>query len=215
MFSTVNGSIKSVLYWMILLSAVAAPSAESGVIRRNHSSGQFNAGQNVSPNRQQTLIESLRAEGHFTKLLALLDKAGLTGTLSDSSKSFTLFAPDDDAFALLPAVRLADLMADSAKAREAILPYILNGRFTSKDLIPPVPRNKLLTLAGSSLQTSRQVPVRKGATAMLILLFDTAQLNKEDQGWPCCGKIVSADHLASNGIYHAITFVTASGGVWR
>lgn len=161
------------------------------------------------------LIESLRAEGRFTKLLALLDKAGLTETLSDSTNSFTLFAPDDNAFALLPAVRLADLMADPAKAREAILPYILNGRFTSKDLIPPVPRNKLLTLAGASLQTSRRVPVRKGATDMLIVLFDTTQLNREERGWPCCGKIVSADHLASNGIYHAITFVTASGGVWR
>ena len=161
------------------------------------------------------LIVNLRAAGHFTKLLALLDRAGLTDTLSDSTKSFTLFAPDDDAFALLPAVRLAYLMGDPAKAREAILPYILNGRFTSKDLIPPIPRNRLLTLAGSSLQTSRRVPIRKGATAMLIVVFDTAQLNKEENGWPCCGKIVSADHLSLNGIYHAITFVTASGGVWR
>lgn len=161
------------------------------------------------------LIENLRAAGHFTKLLALLDKAGLTNTLSDSNKSFTLFAPDDDAFALLPAVWLADLMADPAKARGFILPYILNGKFTSKDLIPPVPRDKLLTLAGSSLQTSSRVPIKTGGSFSLIVIFDPARNKNEGNGWPCCAGIVSADHLASNGIYHAVTFVTASGGAWR
>ena len=152
MFSTVSGSIKLILGGIILLSAIAALSADSTVLQRDYRStlsAQFNASQNVFPNQPQTLIESLRAAGHFTKLIALLDKAGLTDTLSDSTKSFTLFAPDDNAFALLPAVLVADSLADRTKARELLLPYILNGRFASKDLIPPVPRNKLLQTIGA------------------------------------------------------------------
>lgn len=165
------------------------------------------------------LIESLRAAGNFTKLLLILDKAELTATLANSTKGLTLFAPDDDAFALLPAVLVAKLTADTATARAFILPYILSGKLTSKDLpILPPPRNRLRTFAGTTLQVSH-----KGGDAGLIVIFDTAAMGVGgsptgaggSKAWPCCGRVTSADHLTANGIYHVITFAGASGGVWR
>jgi hypothetical protein len=164
------------------------------------------------------LVESLREAGNFTKLLVILDKAGLTDTLASPAKTVTLFAPDDDAFALLPAVLLAELTADPAKARQFILPYIVAGKFTGKDLIPPVPRHRLRTLSGSSLQISKMSDANASPQwGGLLVIFDPAQMGVggSPTGWPCCGRIVSADHLAANGIYHEITFASANGGVWK
>jgi uncharacterized surface protein with fasciclin (FAS1) repeats len=76
----------------------------------------------AAPEQNRGIVESLRAAGHFTKLLALMETAGLTETLSRSTKDFTLFAPGDDVFALLPAVLLADLNSDPAKALSKGLP---------------------------------------------------------------------------------------------
>jgi uncharacterized surface protein with fasciclin (FAS1) repeats len=165
-----------------------------------------------SPRESQGLIESLRAAGHFTKLLVILDRAGLTDTLSNSTKGLTLFAPDDAAFALLPAVMVEKLTADPARARAFILPYLLNGKHASKELIQPAPRARLKTFAGTSLQVSN-----KGSDAGLLVIFDAAQtgVGGLPTGWPCCGRVTSGDHLTANGVYHEITFASASGGVWR
>lgn len=238
MIQTETNGIKLILAVVILLSIIAAPSAarerrarstdadarstETRVTSQGRAPtlrGQRGASQSATPVQRQTLLERLRAAGNFTKLLLVLDKAGLTDTLSNSTKGLTLFAPDDAAFALLPAVLVAKLTADPVEARAFILPYILSGKLMSKDLpILPPPRDRLKTFAGTTLQVSN-----KGGEAGLLVIFDAAAMGVggsptgagSSKGWPCCGRVTSADHLTANGVYHVITFAGADGGVWR
>jgi uncharacterized surface protein with fasciclin (FAS1) repeats len=180
------------------------------------------ARQSTAPEQNRRLVESLRAAGNFTTLLLVLDKAGLSDTLSNSTKGLTLFAPDDEAFALLPAVLVKRLTADPAEARAFILPYILNGKVMSEDLRILSPRRDLLrTFAGTSLQVSNNPGAGAGLTAKdsagLIVIFDVARrgVGGSPTGWPCCGRVTSADHLTANGVYHEISFASASGELWR
>jgi len=48
-----------------------------------------------------TIVDVAVADGNFTTLVAALQATGLDATLADTSASFTVFAPTDDAFALL------------------------------------------------------------------------------------------------------------------
>jgi len=176
-----------------------------------------NTGRGVSSEQTGGLVESLRAAGNFTKLLAIMDKAGLTETISASHKGLTLFAPDDDAFALLPAVLVADWNSDPTKARGWILPYILTGKLLSKDFTATMPLSRLRTFAGTTLQFSN------GGRAGLLVIFDRASMGvggsptgtEGSKGWPCCGRVTSADHLTANGIYHVITFAAGGSDEWR
>lgn len=193
--------------------------------------------------REHDLVASLRAAGNFTKLLVILDRAGMTATLSDSTKGFTLFAPDDAAFAQLPAALVAKLTADPAQARAFILPYILSGRLTGGDLTraasnlglhdarrqaaqlagrdsaQTAPRGGLRTFAGTPLQVSNRPDGGAGLTARsdagLLVIFDAAASAGGTNGWPCCGRVTSADHVMANGVYHVITFTGADGGARR
>ena len=49
----------------------------------------------------QSIVDVAIASGKFTTLIAALEATGLDTTLSDMDSKFTVFAPTDDAFALL------------------------------------------------------------------------------------------------------------------
>lgn len=55
------------------------------------------------------IVQAAKVDGHFDKLLAANDKAGTTALLH-SPGPFTVFAPDDAAFAKAPEAKLAMLM---------------------------------------------------------------------------------------------------------
>ena len=54
------------------------------------------------------IVETARAAGCFATLLTAVEVAGLTAAL-EGPGPFTVFAPVDDAFAALPAEKLAEL----------------------------------------------------------------------------------------------------------
>ena len=55
----------------------------------------------VAPADPQSIVDVATANGSFTTLIAALEATGLDTTLSDMDSKFTVFAPTDDAFALL------------------------------------------------------------------------------------------------------------------
>lgn len=59
--------------------------------------------------RAATIPEAAKADGHFTTLLKATETAGLSGYVG-SQGPFTMFAPNDAAFAKVPADKLAMLM---------------------------------------------------------------------------------------------------------
>jgi uncharacterized surface protein with fasciclin (FAS1) repeats len=236
MFQAYLKDAKSFLFALSFLAVISIPSiAQENRVTDTLSTkprtqrivpNQRDVSGNSTPLAEGGLVDSLRAAGNFTKFLLILDKAGLTETLSDETQSFTMFAPEDKAFtATVRPVALDSLLKDPESAKHWILPYILSGKFTSRDLVLQVQQNKLLTLAGTSLQVSGN---RQRDAAGLLVIFNqstnsspqsgarqSTQRNRVENAWPCCGRVVSADHFATNGIYHVIDFAGTDGGVWR
>jgi transforming growth factor-beta-induced protein len=60
-----------------------------------------------------TIVDAAVADGRFTTLVAALQATGLDATLADNSSTFTVFAPTDDAFALLGQETIDALLADT------------------------------------------------------------------------------------------------------
>jgi uncharacterized surface protein with fasciclin (FAS1) repeats len=85
------------------------------------------------------IIQELKREGRFTTLLAGLDAAGLTATVARCN-SCTLFAPNNNAFARLPAPTVAALLKPgNRKKLGAILTYHVVGARIPAGAVPPSP----------------------------------------------------------------------------
>jgi uncharacterized surface protein with fasciclin (FAS1) repeats len=77
----------------------------------------------AAPASAGNIIQELRREGRFTTLLAALDATGLTAALRDCT-TCTLFAPNNAAFARLPAELVAGLLKPGGRGKlAAILTY--------------------------------------------------------------------------------------------
>ena len=63
---------------------------------------------------QKNIVETARDAGTFTTLIAAIDRAGLEPTMI-SEGPFTVFAPNDEAFAQLPEGTVDSLLAEPAK----------------------------------------------------------------------------------------------------
>jgi uncharacterized surface protein with fasciclin (FAS1) repeats len=79
------------------------------------------------------LVDTLEAAGNFKTLLNALRTTGLIETLKGPGP-FTIFAPNDEAFAKLPTGVLDSLMKDPAKLKALLLYHVTAGKFTIKDL---------------------------------------------------------------------------------
>ena len=74
------------------------------------------------------IVETAKADGHFTKLLEA-NKAAGTASLLTQPGPFTVFAPDDDAFAKVPAEKLQALMSPPMRTmlRVVLANHIVTG----------------------------------------------------------------------------------------
>jgi uncharacterized surface protein with fasciclin (FAS1) repeats len=164
------------------------------------------------------VVETLASTGRFTTLIRIINSAGLTQTLTDKGP-LTLFAPDDKSFSLLSKQTVKMLLTDPRAARGFILPYIVSGRITSKEMASPQWTGPVETMAGKpgSIRRGNGVLVYEAPS---IAVGPSTAINSEldpnpgtavgpsteakQYRWPCCGRIISADHVASNGIVHEI-----------
>jgi uncharacterized surface protein with fasciclin (FAS1) repeats len=118
--------------------------------------------------------------GDFDTLLAAVETAGLTETLS-SGGPFTVFAPTDAAFAKIPESDLEALLADKEELTAVLTYHVVSGRVTSEQVATLA---SATTLEGSSVafETANGVQV-DGAT------------------------VVKADLMVSDGVIHVIDAV--------
>ncbi len=81
------------------------------------------------------IVEAAKANGSFTKLLAANEAAGTTSLL-EGPGPFTVFAPNDAAFAKVPADKIARLMqpAEQTMLRVTLANHVVTGLLT-KDQI--------------------------------------------------------------------------------
>jgi uncharacterized surface protein with fasciclin (FAS1) repeats len=131
----------------------------------------------------QDIVDTAVAAGSFKTLVAAATAAGLVVTLKGAGP-FTVFAPNDEAFAKLPAGAVADLVKPENKAKLAAIltlhvmaSKVMAADVTGKKLSPASVNGEALHVNGTSGVTVN------GA------------------------KVVSADIACTNGVIHVIDTV--------
>lgn len=135
----------------------------------------------------QDIVETAVASGQFTTLAKALQVAGLVDTLKGEGP-FTVFAPTDEAFALIPSTTMDDLLKPENRDQlVAILTYhVASGKLLSTDLDGAM---SVPTLEGEDVAVSSE----DGS-----VMVDDAEVTK-------------ADIECSNGVIHAIDQVLMPG----
>jgi len=125
------------------------------------------------------IVDTTVAAGSFKTLATALGAAGLVDTLKGKGP-FTVFAPNDAAFAKIPKADLDALLKDKAKLTAVLTYHVVPGKVMAAD----VKAGKVKTVQGSELTitTSNGVMVNNA-------------------------KVIKTDIVADNGVIHVIDTV--------
>ena len=143
----------------------------------------------------QTIVEAAVSNKDFSTLVTALKAADLVGALSGEGP-FTVFAPNNDAFAKIDSETLGNLLKpENVKALTNILTYhVVSGKLMASDVASALKsgygKAKLTALNGQNL-TARSKDGK-------IFLEDT-------QG--NMSQIIATDVAGSNGVIHVISSV--------
>lgn len=139
-------------------------------------------GQAVSNDGQPDIVQTALAAGNFNTLAAALEATGLLPVLSDPERTFTVFAPTDDAFAALGQDTIDALLADPDTLRDILLYHVLAD--TSVDAATAI------SLDGQTTETAN------GDDIALSVQDGNLFINMS--------QVTQADIQTSNGIIHVI-----------
>lgn len=138
----------------------------------------------VIPEATITIVDAAVSNGNFTTLVAALQATGLDTTLSDTSSTFTVFAPTDDAFALLGDDTINALLADTDTLSNILTYHVISGE---------VDATTAISLAGTTVATVN------GKAIGLSLSGDNLLVNTVT--------VTATDIQTDNGIIHVIDAV--------
>ncbi len=79
------------------------------------------------------IVETAIKAGSFNTLVAAVKAAGLVDTLKGAGP-FTLFAPNDEAFAKLPAGTVDGLLKDIPKLKKILTYHVVSGKVMAADV---------------------------------------------------------------------------------
>jgi len=131
-----------------------------------------------------TIVDAALGNGSFTTLVAALQATGLDETLADTDSKFTVFAPTDDAFALLGQETIDALLADTDTLSDILTYHVISGEVDAATAI---------SLAGSKAM------MVNGDEVGLSLSGDNLLVN--------AATIITTDIQTDNGIIHVIDAV--------
>ncbi|XXK58479.1 fasciclin domain-containing protein [Porticoccaceae bacterium nBUS_09] len=131
-----------------------------------------------------SIVDVAVANGSFTTLVAALEATGLDVTLSDMDSSFTVFAPTDDAFALLGDETIAELLDDTDTLTDILTYHVIGAEIDSSAAI---------SSAGSTVE------MVNGDSTGLSLDGDNLLVNTVT--------VTTVDVEADNGVIHVIDAV--------
>ncbi len=144
----------------------------------------------VAAQAQKDIVGTAVAAGQFKTLAALLTEAGLIETLQGMGP-FTVFAPNDAAFAKVPADAVAGLKADKAALTRVLTYHVVPGKIMAADLAKLADKDgyiKTKTVSGEEI---------------VIHLAGT----KVHVGPGMASNVIAADIAASNGVIHVVDAV--------
>lgn len=137
------------------------------------------------PDAYGTVVDAAAKRFMFTTLVEKVVEAQLVATLSDPSKSYTIFAPTNEAFAKIPASTLNALTVEDLVN---ILTYhVIESQITSDQL------------------TASQEAITLNGEELLIEVGSTATINNN-------ATIIATDVLTANGVVHVIDEVLLPEG---
>ncbi|MEC8208765.1 MAG: fasciclin domain-containing protein, partial [Pseudomonadota bacterium] len=131
-----------------------------------------------------TVVDVAVSDGNFTTLVAALEATGLDETLANTESNFTVFAPTDAAFALLPEGTVEALLADSDTLSDILTYHVIADKVDAATAV---------SSAGS------KVTMVNGDTVGLSLDGDNLLVNTVT--------VTATDIMADNGIIHVIDAV--------
>ncbi len=135
----------------------------------------------LPPADEMDIVDTAVAAGRFNTLAAALGAAGLVDALRGDGP-FTVFAPNDEAFAKLPEGTIEALLADPETLAQILLYHVVPGALEATDVLS---RNQLKTLNGA------RAAISSGSSGAFI---DDA-------------RIIATDIFTSNGVIHEIDAV--------
>ena len=130
--------------------------------------------------KAKDIVDTAVAAGTFETLVAAVKAAGLVDTLK-SDGPFTVFAPNDEAFAKLPEGTVEGLLENPEKLAAILKFHVVAGKKAASDVVAT---NSLDTVQGQSLAIDTTDGVTIGGA-----------------------KVLATDVMTSNGIIHVIDTV--------
>jgi uncharacterized surface protein with fasciclin (FAS1) repeats len=98
------------------------------------------------------IVDTAVSAGKFKTLVKAIGAAGLADTLKGPGP-FTVFAPDDEAFAKIPSADLTALLADKDKLTKVLTFHVVKGNLPAKTVVA---EKTVTTLEGESLPISKE-----------------------------------------------------------
>jgi uncharacterized surface protein with fasciclin (FAS1) repeats len=129
-----------------------------------------------------TIVDVAMGDTRFSTLVSLIKEAGLVETLQGAGP-FTVFAPTNDAFAKVPAAKLAALKADPEMLKSVLLYHVIPGM-----KVAAADAKTMMAPTAGGAQLSVKAKMMGGKPSVMV---DNA-------------KVIQADVMASNGVIHAI-----------
>ena len=142
----------------------------------------------------QNLVEIAAGNEDFSTLVDLVTAAGLVDVLADPNASWTVFAPTNDAFELVPAPVLEALAADPALLTRVLTYHVIDGAVLSTDVAGMLTEN---TAAAESMEMTG---VGEPTTGSELTFTATADGALYVDG----AKVITPDIVATNGVVHVI-----------
>jgi len=130
----------------------------------------------------KNIVETAMEAGSFKTLVKAVKAAGLVDTLS-SKGPFTVFAPNDDAFAKLPAGAVEGLLKDKEKLTSILTYHVVPGKVMSSDVV--------------KLESAKTVQGQK-------IKIDAAKWHLHRNVKVNDANMVNADIECANGVIHVI-----------
>jgi len=128
------------------------------------------------------IVDTAVAAGSFNTLVTAVKAAGLVDTLK-SKGPFTVFAPNDDAFAKLPKGTVEGLLIDTPKLKSVLTYHVVAGKVMAADVV--------------KLKTARTVEGQDvKIDASKWHLHKNVKINDAN--------VVKADIVTDNGVIHVI-----------
>ncbi len=131
------------------------------------------------------IIDTAVGAGSFKTLVTALEAAALVDTLKGMGP-FTVFAPNDDAFAKLPAGTVEALLKDIPRLKGILMYHVVSGKVMSLEVAH---MKTAKTLQGQEIRID----------ASMWHLHRNTKINNAE--------IIKADITADNGVIHAINEV--------